>query len=187
MGWEKSKVKSKQSLPIGQKSKLQSKRQKFFLQGFSLVELMVVIAIIGVVSAVGVTSISSIQESSRDTQRTSDLSTLKVALQRFYADKHYYPNSLDLAANGALTNCTGDTGCTTVTKVYLNKTPSDPTAGTTTPYRYCARANSTSISNCTTAGQCHYYALCATLENPATTMTCTCDSPASGNYRVNPL
>lgn len=180
MGWKKSKV-------INQKSELQFKNHKFLKTGFSLVELMIVIAIIGIVSAVGVTSISSIQSSSRNAQRTSDLSTLKVALQRFYADKQYYPNTLDLAANGALTNCTGDTGCT-VTKVYLNRTPSDPITGTTTPYRYCAQKSSTITTDCSVSpGTCHYYTLCATMENPASTTSCTCASPATGNYKVNPL
>lgn len=157
--------------------------------GFSLVELMVVIAIIGIVSAIAIGSIGAIQKNSRDTQRIADLSNLRSALQQFYADRHYYPDSLTLTGGAALTNCSGVAGCTTVTRTYLKNTPVDPVTGTTTPYRYCSQRSSTNTADCATSsnGQCHYYALCATLENPGTTATCSCAAPATGNYQVNPL
>ena len=168
-----------------QESVVKSKKFK----GFSLVELMVVIAIIGVVSAVAASSISVIQKNSRDAQRVSDLNTLKVALQQFYADKHYYPNTMTLTAGAQLDSCTGDSGCTNPTKVYLRNTPVDPVSGTTTPYRYCSMRTATNTASCDVAnfGQCHYFSLCATRENPSGTTTCSCASPATGNTQVNPL
>ena len=161
------------------------------LRGFSLVELMVVIAIIGVVSAVAASSVSVIQKNSRDAQRISDLNAIKVALQQFYADQHFYPDTLTLTGGVQLDNCSGNPGCppTTVTKVYMRNTPADPVVGTATPYRYCSMRSATNTTSCASAtpGQCHYFALCATRENPTGSTTCSCASPATGNTQVTPL
>lgn len=51
--------------------------------GFTLIELMVVIAIIGVLSAVVITSVSQAKSKSRDAQVRSDLQLLKLAFVRY--------------------------------------------------------------------------------------------------------
>lgn len=156
-------------------------------RAFSLVELMVVVSIIAVVAGVGLVSVSRIQRSSRDTQRQSDLRAIQSALQQYYANEQHYPDSMALNGNAPLNNCTGLTGCTPI-RTYMQRTPTDPVAGTGDPYCYTATRSVTNTATCSggTAGTCHYYELCARLENSsAAGGICTCD--AQNNFEVNPL
>lgn len=165
--------------------------------GFSLIEILVAITIIGIVTGVIAMSVSSIQRNTRDSQRETDLRVLQSALQQFYADKNYYPNS-DLSAqiaNGsALTNCSGEGAGCVVSKTYLSKTPKDPNSPSVN-YCYMSQlsftglafttANECTSSSSTNSGKCHYYELCADLENPSGTATCTCNALA--DFRITPL
>lgn len=162
-----------------------------FRNGFSLVELMVVIAIIGLVSAAGVGSVGIIQKNSRDTQRIADLNNLKSAIQQYYADQQRYPNTLatELTTGSALTNCSGTatTPPCTVTKTYLSKTPIDPMGGA---YFYRPVISSTQLNDSCgivgglEVGKCHYYILCAKLESPPAGSSCF---DGSYNFNVTPL
>lgn len=58
--------------------------------GFTLVELLVVISIIGVLSAVGLISYQGIQARARDGIRKSDLNTLSLALELFFQKNGRY-------------------------------------------------------------------------------------------------
>jgi prepilin-type N-terminal cleavage/methylation domain-containing protein len=59
-------------------------------KGFTLIELIVVIAIIGILATVGVASYSNVMQSARDSKRKSDLKELSVALQRYYVKNGTY-------------------------------------------------------------------------------------------------
>lgn len=161
--------------------------EKLSQNAFSLVELMITIGIIALVAAAALGSVSAIQKSSRDTQRKADLNTIKSALQQYYANENHYPDSLVLTAGAAINSCTGLSGCTNPTRTYLSTTPKDPTG--VAAYYYCSQTSVTNTAACSggTSGQCHYYALCATLENPNSTTSCTCGGTTSGNVILNPL
>ena len=60
-------------------------------RGFTLVEVLVVIAIIGVLSAITVVAYESALESSRDQQRKTDISTIANALNQYYLDNKSFP------------------------------------------------------------------------------------------------
>ena len=61
--------------------------------GFSLIELLVVISIIGVLSAVLVMNFVGARERSRDSQKIQNLNSLKEALRLYYNDNQTYPLS----------------------------------------------------------------------------------------------
>ena len=68
---------------------LDTKRQR----GFTLLELLIVIAIIGVLTALATVSYSNAQKKARDAQRKSDLKAIQNAMEQYYADEAEYPES----------------------------------------------------------------------------------------------
>lgn len=77
-----------------------TKKQK----GFTLVELMIVVAIIGVLAAVAIPKFADMLEKSREGATKGNISAIKSAVSNFYADRQgTYPNTLDTqttTANG---------------------------------------------------------------------------------------
>jgi len=67
-------------------------------QGFTLMELLVVVAIIGVLMALLLTAITQVRGRAQRIQCVNNLRQLGVALQEFTADHHFYPVFLDSTA-----------------------------------------------------------------------------------------
>jgi type II secretion system protein G len=107
-------------------------------QGFTLMELLIVIAILGILVAVGVVSFATSQKRSRDISRKNDLRQLSIALETYYNDFDHYPLS-DIEGNmlacgvDAMEQCEwGDTWKNTTTNpetIYMLKLPADPGGG----------------------------------------------------------
>ena len=103
--------------------KIKSKLDK----GFTLVELLTVIAIIAILAAMIAAGTRDIQASARDARRKSDLSQIRKALQVYYLAKNNYPttgdNGISLeednAANGPFTQAIKGEG-------YISVIPKDP-------------------------------------------------------------
>ncbi|HLC87589.1 MAG TPA: type II secretion system protein [Patescibacteria group bacterium] len=160
-------------------------------RGFSLIELLVVIGIIGLVTGIGASFAASVQRNTRNAQRQSDLNIIKSVLQQYYADNNFYPDTFNLGAGGEFSSCTGNNitpppTCNSKKKIYLKSLPKDPQASATQYYSYKAfRSSAAGAQECTNSvnqGKCHYYQLCASLENPAVPVSCT-----GGNFLVTPL
>lgn len=60
-------------------------------QGFSLIELMVVISIIATLTAILLPNFMGARERARDTQKIQDLNSMKNALRTYYNDFQAYP------------------------------------------------------------------------------------------------
>ena len=57
-----------------------------YKKGFTLLEVLIVIAIIGILVSIGVASFSSAQKKSRDSRRRSDMKAAQNAVEQYYAD-----------------------------------------------------------------------------------------------------
>lgn len=66
-------------------------------QGFTLLEVLIVIAIIGILVSIGLASYSQAQIKSRDARRRGDLKSIQNAMEQAYAASSdaKYPNSAD--------------------------------------------------------------------------------------------
>jgi prepilin-type N-terminal cleavage/methylation domain-containing protein len=134
--------------------------------GFSLIELIVVITIIAVLTAVGMVSFGGANRKSRDAKRVADLERYRVALEMARQIGGTYPATLDVLTQAPY-NLMGDT-------------LSDPKSGYTYKYHW--------ISN-------YSYELYACVEDAGTSNTacsmgyCNCTGGAclgsvSSNYMI---
>ncbi len=83
-----------------------------FNNGFTLLELLIVIIIIGLLALVIVPNLLSGPARARDSQRKADMRTIKTALESYYNDNNSYPTSLQVLTEG--------------TTPYLKTLPTDP-------------------------------------------------------------
>jgi type IV pilus assembly protein PilE len=77
---------------------------KLTTRGFTLVELMIVIAIIGVLAAALFPSMTSYLKRSRDAARTAGTKDISTAVGAYYSDKERYPDSDQGCANSGQLN-----------------------------------------------------------------------------------
>ena len=89
-------------------------------KGFTLIELIVVIAIMGVLITIVFGSISNARVKTRDNKRISDLKEIKYALTQYYATYTRFPADI--------------TSSPDVLAPFLNTIPTDPSSGQ--PYDY---------------------------------------------------
>jgi general secretion pathway protein G len=68
---------------------------KRILRGFTLVELMVVMAIIALLLALALPRYFNHLDRSRETILKQDLATMRDAIDKYHGDRGRYPNSLD--------------------------------------------------------------------------------------------
>ena len=79
-------------------------------KGFTLIELMVVMAIIGVLAVMLVPQLSGAQERARDSGRIAAIQNITAVLETYFSDEGEYPNnpvSLTAAWNGCFSGADG--------------------------------------------------------------------------------
>lgn len=103
-------------------------------RGFTIIELLVAIVIIGILATIMIVSYSGIQQRSRDSRRSSDVTQLKIAIQKYHADQSQYPG---VCPGGDDAECAASSLATALS-TYIKAIPHDPTntADSATDYRY---------------------------------------------------
>jgi type II secretion system protein G len=113
--------------------------------GFTLMELMVVMAILGVIIAISTNSFLGAKLKSRDAKRKNDLVQVSRALELYYNDHGRYPAD---GSGGHVYGCGASSSSSCewgeesfedqYNNVYLEKMPSDPLANSGYDYVYRA-------------------------------------------------
>lgn len=126
--------------------------------GFTLIEILIVVAIVGMLATVVFTSLSQARAKARDSKRKEDLVQLQKALEIYYNTNNGYPNTNDTWW-GATGSCGGSHGYSGATGYipglapnFVGQLPADPlpSTGTCSGYNYRSDATGTSykiISN----------------------------------------
>lgn len=118
-------------------------------KGFTLVELLVVVAIIGLLAGIAVVSVNSVRVKARDAKRIADVKQIQNALELYNNTKGgQYP--LNKTGDVPLTGMViSEGGIDTVTntanmvappkggEIYINVIPDDPTTGQDYVYKQC--------------------------------------------------
>jgi len=105
-------------------------------EGFTLLEMLIVLGIIAVILSVLTVSFSTAQKKSRDAKRKSDLKTLQAGFEQYYSTCGYvYPT--DLPASGIFCG----------SNIIVSAAPVDPR--TITPYIFTSTGSGSGFSVCT--------------------------------------
>ena len=100
-------------------------------KGFTLIEILIVVAIIAILASVVLVGLGPTQSLGRDARRVSDLHEVQNGLELYYNAKGAYP----VAAKGVWTGAGSLTTDLTGAGLQINSVPQDPSGGAAT-YQY---------------------------------------------------
>lgn len=127
---------------------------KFKQQGFTIVELLIVIVVIGILAMLVITTFTGIQQQARDTERKTDINAMHSQLEAYYAQNGYYPGDAEITTGNL-------TGLDPEALIAPGGTLApDTAASSTTRYHYNAAPDACVIANT----DCVSYTLEADLE-----------------------
>lgn len=126
--WKSTRMKkNKQSLPLRS-------------NGFTLIEILIVMSLIGILAALSVVNFRSASMKGRDAQRKSDLRNIQTALRLYYNDFGRYPaGTSTMTACGTVaapTNCVYGQTWTKAGTTYMSMLPDDPLKNIDYVYTY---------------------------------------------------
>src|SRR5664279_3348052 len=145
-------------------------------QGFTIVELLIVIVVIGILAALVITTYSGIQQNGRNTERTTDLKAVQGQLEAYYAQNGSYPATTELGT----TSATNVTFIQSKMKGLDKEALRDPkgaatdyslvsgTTATATKYAYSVTQDDGTTACTAAAGDCTKYVLTAKQEGNST-------------------
>jgi general secretion pathway protein G len=147
-------------------------------EGFTLIEILIVVAIIAILASVVLVGLGPTQQAGRDARRISDLSEVQNGLELYYNKCGYYPGG---TANDTSCDTVAATGYANMaaeligTGLGISSVPVDPSNAGTHVYSYAT--NGTSAST---------YVLGAVLENPNGSVFSTYKPPSDVAANTSP-
>ncbi|MGO9062586.1 MAG: type II secretion system major pseudopilin GspG [Candidatus Binataceae bacterium] len=122
---------------------MNSRRKK--QEGFTLIEIMVVILILGLLATLVVQSLRGATDKAKRTKAMADIAELKTALDRYYIDIGSYPTS-DQGLNALVTPPGQGQGtqAASTDQGYIQRIPNDPWGN---PYVYASDGNSYTLKS----------------------------------------
>ena len=89
--------------------------------GFTLIEMLVVIAIISILIGIGINTFTIAQKKARDTKRKADIRTIQTAMEAYKLDRGFYPKfNSDGTANNANGFGPGGYACFTASNLQIS-------------------------------------------------------------------
>lgn len=144
-------------------------------EGFTIVELLIVIVVIGILALITITTFTGVTAKARNTERQADVKAIHGQLEAFRAEKGYYPTLahmndyagfVNVSLKGLDKEALKDPGATATdgTEYQLSSSAS------TNVYQYTvgstAALDAAALAACAaTESSCLYYTLTSTLEN----------------------
>lgn len=121
-------------------------------KGFTLIEMLIVVAIIGILASIVVIGIGPAQKKGRDSRRAADLREVQTGLELYFNKTGLYPTSGSQAPNwpALQTFLKGAAG------IGVTQVPNDPTTG----HNYLYASDASALT----------YVLGATLDDPASSL-----------------
>ena len=156
--------------------------RKMKSKGFTIIELIVVIAIVAVLATIIITSVNQFQTKGRDAKRIADLNQMQKALEMYKIDNGKYPSSGSAGCTGGGTSWCYSANTTewnllgTILKNYMGIIPKDPvnTGGGSNPLDGTKYYNYAYLSG-RAGGQCadgSCYDLLTNLEDVNSSLRC---------------
>jgi general secretion pathway protein G len=102
------------------------KSRRYNQDGFTLIEIMVVILILGLLATIVVQSLRGAADKAKTTKAQADLAEIKTALDRYYLDNGFYPTT-DQGLSALVSPPTsGRTAPNYESGGYIERLPQDP-------------------------------------------------------------
>lgn len=107
--------------------------------GFTLVEILIVIALVGFLSTLGLASYMGTLTSSRDNKRKTDIEQIRQSLELYRSDNGQYPTGTWVTVSSLVSGVLAD---------YLSTAPTDPLGNNGPGYYYRGVGSPTVLSYC---------------------------------------
>jgi general secretion pathway protein G len=102
------------------------KSRRYNQDGFTLIEIMVVILILGLLATIVVQSLRGAADKAKKTKAQADMAELKTALDRYYLDNGYYPTTDQGLSSLVSPPSSGRTPANYEAGGYIERLPTDP-------------------------------------------------------------
>jgi general secretion pathway protein G len=153
-------------------------------QGFTLIEILIVVAIIAILASVVLVGLGPTQQAGRDARRISDLSEVQNGLELYYNKCGYYPGASSATDATCDASAPGGTPVTAYTNmagelqaigIGISSVPVDP--NNASPHQYTYATNGASGDS---------YVLGAVLENTNNSVFTTYNPPSDVAQDTSP-